>query len=104
MNSTHPKDRSLEPGDPMQLQGGFAGGDPALMLDCLIEEYAHMGRDAAEIRELFEDPGYQATRALADLFGAGFVRRRIATVLSRCGVIRTTASKEQKTDTEVIDV
>ncbi len=104
MNPTHPKDRNVEPDDPMQLQGGFAGGDPAIMLDCLIEEYAHMGMDAAAIRKLFEDPAFQATRALADRFGDVFVRDRIDRVVSRCGVIRATETGEQMTETEVIDV
>ena len=79
--------KELEPDDPMQLAGALAHGDPGLMLDCLVEEYAHMGFDAERILELFQ-PGYAATHALLLALGPEAVRQRVGEVLARCGVLR----------------
>lgn len=84
----HPRERPAEPRDPFQLTAGGAGGDPRLMLDCLVEEYARMGFSFEEIVALFEDPGLLATHGLRGLFGAEATRERVRDVLSRCGVLK----------------
>ena len=90
--SDHPKNRPAEPEDPFQMFAGGVEGDPGLMLDCLIEEYARMGIDADEIHGLFENPEFLATHGLRDHFGAEATRDRVRSVLARCGVLRVSAS------------
>jgi hypothetical protein len=84
----HPADRAWEPEDPMLMMGSQVMGDPEFMLQCLVEEYAHMGWDADAIAGIFHDPSYQATAGLTQLFGREGVRQRIERTLNRCGVIR----------------
>lgn len=86
--SEHPKDRPAELADPYQLIAGGVEGDPLLMLDCIVEEYARMGADEAQILGLFEDPMFLATHGLHGLLGAANTRERVRRTLSRCGVLR----------------
>ena len=89
--SEHPKDRPAEPADPFQMFAGGVEGDPELMLTCLVEEYSRLGYDAERLVALFDDPVFLATHGLRDLFGPGETRRRVLSVLERCGVLRVTA-------------
>ena len=84
----HPKDRAPERDDPMLLVASQIDGDPLVMIDCLIEEYARMGCDADEILGLFSNPKFQATAGLMQFFGRDAVEGRIRETLSRCGVMR----------------
>lgn len=86
--SEHPKDRPLAPDDPMLLSAVEMDGDPWIMLDCIIEEYARMGCDYEEIAAVFEQPFYEGTFGLTKTLGADAVRARIKETLSRCGVMR----------------
>lgn len=88
--SEHPKDRPAELADPLQLMAGGVEGDPLLMLDCIVEEYARMGADEEQVYALFEDPTFLATHGLHGLLGPASTRDRVRRVLSRCGVLRFT--------------
>lgn len=90
--SEHPKDRPAEPEDPFQMMAGGVPGDPALMFDCLVEEYARMGYGADALLALFENPEFVATHGLRGLFGPEGTRERVEGVLARCGVIRIRAT------------
>ena len=80
--------KSAEPEDPMRLRAELVEGDPQVMLDGLIEEYARMGWDAGQIARIFEDPFFGATHALASRLGGEVIRDRIEETLQRCGVFR----------------
>jgi hypothetical protein len=97
----HPKDRALEQDDPMLLVASQIDGDPLVMIDCLIEEYARMGCDADEILGLFLNPTFQATAGLMRFFGRDAVEERIRQTLSRCGVMRF-RSVEAEPDPEAL--
>lgn len=84
----HPKDRPIEADDPMEMMGATANGDPLIMLDGIVEEYARMGWGRERILELFDSPFFQATHGLQKLLGAEEVGRRIDATLKRCGVFR----------------
>lgn len=58
-----------EPDDPMELYGEEVMGDARIMLDCIVQEYAGQGMDAAHILSVFELPFYQATHRLYVLLG-----------------------------------
>ncbi|MAF66950.1 MAG: hypothetical protein CMJ84_15005 [Planctomycetes bacterium] len=88
----HPKDRPAEPADPLKMMAGGVAGDPGLMLDCMVEEYARIGFGEAQILELFESQEFLATHGLRNLFGSDGTRDRVREVLSRCGVMRVTTT------------
>ncbi len=94
MSQAHPRDRAVEPEDPMSLNADSAEGDPSVMVDSLIEEYARMGWDAPRIENLFRQPFFMATASLGELYGEEGIRERVAAVLARFGVhhFRTTVS------------
>ena len=92
----HPKNRPIEPEDPMVLNADAISGDPWLMLDGIVEEYARMGWSGDEIEQLFDQPFYQATHALKQNLGEVAVHARIRRTLSRCGLfcVQATYSDE----------
>jgi hypothetical protein len=84
----HPLDRGLEPEDPFELMAEPVGGDPQVMLECLLQEFIWMGWDAQSLELLFHSPDYPVLGALARHFGADELRRRIAEWTARTGVLR----------------
>jgi hypothetical protein len=84
----HPLERPAEADDPLALHATPAAGDPEVMLECLVQEYAWMGWDAEAIVALFRGPFSPALNALLRHYGEGGVRRRVAAVLGRMGVFR----------------
>jgi hypothetical protein len=87
-NRTHPRDRDAKPDDPLELSGIEVEGDPEVMLDCIVEEYARMGCGADDILRMFDDPFFQGPYGLTRAFGRDYVRLRVQGVLRRCGVLR----------------
>ncbi len=88
----HPATRPVEADDPLAPCATAVGGDPEVMLECLVQEYAWMGWDVSHILRLFGDPGYPALNGLLDHYGADGVRRRVAAVLARMGVFRVSGT------------
>ncbi len=93
----HPKDRPLKPDDPMEMMAATANGDPLVMLDSIVEEYARMGWGRDQIAELFDTPFFQATHGLKKLLGKEEIERRIEATLKRCGVFRVRAGNPKPT-------
>lgn len=89
----HPATRPVEPEDPMNLHGFEVPGDPEFMLKILVEEYARLGYSLEPLMALCRDPFYVGLHGLWRLFGEEGLRRRIATILSSCFVIRTRTSE-----------
>jgi len=85
----HPRDRAIEPEDPMLLTGEPVRGEPLFMLDSLIEEFAGQGWDKARILRLFDAPFFQATWGLRQALGRPRIEAHIDAVLARFGVQRT---------------
>jgi hypothetical protein len=81
----HPVSRPAEADDPLTLHATPVAGDPEVMLECLVQEYAWMGWDTEQILTLFRDPNYPALNALLCHYGEDGVRRRVAAVLGRMG-------------------
>jgi hypothetical protein len=93
-NITHPRDRAPQAGDPMEISGIEVEGDPQVMLECIIEEYARMGADADAIMRMFNDPYFQGPHGLTRVYGRQFIRYRVEQILDRCGVLRVSMSEE----------
>jgi hypothetical protein len=86
-----------EPDDPMQIRAEWMTGDQRVMLECLIEEFAHMGWDENQIAQMFENPFFLAAHGLRKRFGRKAVRKCIRQTLQRCGVFRCAISKSKPT-------
>ena len=85
--AVHPAMRPAEPDHPMALLAEPSEGDPALMLDCLVEEYAHLGYSGQEILQFFQNPFFQAAHGLREFFGEAELKRRIEEIIARCGIM-----------------
>jgi hypothetical protein len=84
----HPDTRDVEADDPLELHATPSPGDPAVMLACLVQEYAWLGCGVEEIVALFHDPGYPALNALLDLYGAAGLSERVESLVRQTGVLQ----------------
>jgi hypothetical protein len=75
-------------------------GDPEVMLQCLIEEFAWMGSTTEDLLALFRSPGYPVLNQLLAHFGADEVRRRIEERMEEYPALRFTEviADEPKSD------
>lgn len=96
----HPLSREVEADDPMELVAAPVPGDPELMLECVVQEFAQLGFDAAELVELFRSPAYPVLNQLLEHYGPNEVRRRVAAVLARSGVFRVRATVVEEPEPE----
>ena len=99
----HPATREMLPEDPLEMQAFEVPGDPELMFRLLVEEYARMGAGEEAIMQLARNPFYQGLYGLWLRFGEEGMRQRLAGIVRRCGVIRTTF-KEQAPPPETIQI
>lgn len=84
----HPLDRDATDDDPFELTADMVVGDPDVMLECLLQEFAWMGWNAQQVLELFHHPGYPVLCELRKFLGDDEVRRRVESLMSRWGVLR----------------
>jgi hypothetical protein len=82
----HPATRALEMEDPLEMFATAVPGDPEVMLQCLIQEYASMGWNTKQILSLFNDPSYPALHSLLHAYGESAIAEQIAALLDRSGV------------------
>lgn len=94
----HPATREVEADDPLELQATPSPGDPAVMLACLVQEYAWLGCGADEIVALFHNPEYPALNALLDLYGERSLRDRVEGLVRQTGVLRFSGSMVEEPD------
>ena len=78
--------KPLDPDDPMEIKAAVIAGDERLMMECLIEEFAHLGWDARKIARMFDEPFFLAAHGLEKRFGRQAVLEYIEHTLARCGV------------------
>jgi hypothetical protein len=100
----HPATREILPDDPMEMTGFELPGDPDLMLRLLVEDYARMGCGSDVIMQLARDPNYQAFYGLYQLFGEDELRRRVADVISRCGVMRVSKKEAEPPPDNLVQI
>ncbi len=68
------------------------------MMECLIEEFAHLGWSAKKIAGMFDQPYFLATHGLEQRFGRQAVVDCIEHTLARCGVFHF---EMKKTSTQI---
>ena len=100
----HPATREVLPEDPMDLHGFEVPGDPHLMMRMLVEDYARMGWNTEAIMSLANDPNYQVFHGLLRMFGEDELRRRIADVIARCGVMRVKTTERESPPTQLVQI
>ena len=84
----HPLTRSVEAEDPMELVPTMVEGDPEVMLESFVQEFAQMGYGEAELLALFTSPAYPVLHQLGVYYGEARLRQRIGEMLERTGVFR----------------
>jgi hypothetical protein len=84
----HPLERAAEADDPLELMAEPVAGDPAVMLECILQEFAWMGWDRAQLLALFHHPGYPVLCQLREHFGDDEVRRQVDALVERWGTWR----------------
>ena len=95
----HPMERDLGPEDPMELMAEPVVGDPEVMLQCLVQEFAWLGWDTESLLSLFHSPMYPVLNQLRELFGDEEVRRRVEDILGHGGIrVTETISEDPEED------
>jgi hypothetical protein len=94
----HPATRAAEQDDPLTLHAIPVGGDPEMMLHCVVQEYAWMGWGADDILALFRDPGYPVLGALLSWYGEEGLRERLRATLRQTGVFHYEATVSEEPD------
>jgi len=100
----HPASREILPDDPLEMHGFEISGDPLLMLQMLVEEYARIGWGVEAILALARDPNFQAFHGLWRRFGEDELRRRICKWLSRCGVFRVKTVEREPLSEHLVQI
>ncbi len=83
-----PETKPLDPDDPMEMKAAVIAGDEHLMMECLIEEFAHLGWGAKKIAKMFDEPFFLSSHGLEKQFGRKAVLECIEQTLARCGIFR----------------
>jgi hypothetical protein len=98
----HPATREVEADDPMELVAAPVAGDPEVMLDGLIQEFAMMGWDAEQLMALFRSPAYPLLHQLLAHYGEAAVRDRVEGLVGRSGLfqVREVFAEEPDDDEE----
>jgi hypothetical protein len=82
----------------MELIAAPVDGDPDLMLDCIVEEFAWQGYNSEQILRLFLHPDYPALNQLLDCFGPAEIRRRIGEMMNGFDALSVRASVVETPD------
>ena len=84
----HPMSRDVGADDPFEVNAEMVVGDPDLMMECILQEFALMGMTAEELISLFHNPGYPVLCELRGFLGDEAVRNRVQALIGRWGVMR----------------
>lgn len=99
---TDPRSRHAEPEDPMELMAEQVVGDPAIMLECILQEFAWMGWNSEQLLSLFHNPGYPMLCDLRAHYGDDEIRRQVEALVEGWGVFqfRETIAEPDPTEDE----
>lgn len=100
----HPLERDASDEDPFELHAEPVAGDPAVMLECMLQEFAWMGWDREELLALFHHPGYPVLCQLREHFGEDEVRRQVDSLLGRWGTLRFRETIAEPDEEETLEL
>jgi len=104
VEKVHPLTRAVEPEDPLELMAEPISGDPAAMLDGLLQEFAWLGYSEEELLGLFHNPGYPLLCELRVHFGDDEVRRQVTELVAQWGTLRFHETIVEEDPEELIQV
>ncbi|MBX9790518.1 MAG: hypothetical protein K2Y37_16485 [Pirellulales bacterium] len=84
----HPLTRDAAVEDPLELVATPVAGDPAVMLECILQEFAWMGWGAEQLLGLFYHPGYPLLCELRAYYGDDEIRRQVEALVAQWGVLQ----------------
>jgi hypothetical protein len=106
----HPLTRDAEAEDPMELFGTTVQGDPEVMLQCLVEEFAFLGWEADALLALFYSPQYPVLNQLRVQLGEERVREQVQELIGQragfriCATIDEEVEPDEETEPELIQI
>ena len=98
----HPLERDLAPEDPLELIAEPVIGDPDVMLQCMVQEFAWLGWEVEPLLALFHSPMYPVLNQLRDYFGDAEIQTRVRAIV-REGGIRVTETITEDPDERLED-
>lgn len=105
VEKVHPLSRQATEEDPLELMAQPAVGDPDVMLECILQEFAWMGWSVEQLLSLFQHPGYPVLNQLREFYGEAEVRRRVETLAARWGQLRFRETVvEPEEDVQVVQI
>ena len=106
VEKVHPLSRNADAEDPFELVATpVVGGDPAHMLECILQEFAWMGWNAEQLLSLFHNPGYPLLCQLQEHYGSEEIQRQVELLVSRWGVLQFREKiEEPEEEPEVVQI
>ena len=80
--------KEADPNDPLELRCKTIPGDPVFLARCVIEEFASLGYEAADLFTLFREPVYPMLNDILAREGEARVRGLIEQVLIQHGRLK----------------
>jgi hypothetical protein len=100
----HPASREALPDDPLEMQAFEIPGDRELMLRLLVEEYARIGWGVEAMMHMARDPNYTAFYGLLQSLGEEGLRRRVSSIVARCGVIQISKTECEPVSEQLVQI
>lgn len=105
VSKVHPLARDAQPEDPFELIAEPAAGDPSVMLECILQEFAWMGWNRDQLLALFYHPGYPLLVELRRAYGDEEIARRVQELIDRWGVLRFRETVvEPEAETQLVQI
>lgn len=105
VEKVHPLSRPADEEDPLELMAQPAIGDPDVMLECILQEFAWMGWSVEQLLSLFHHPGYPVLNQLREFYGDAEVRRRVEQLAAQWGQLRFRETiVEPEEDVQVVQI
>lgn len=105
VEKVHPLSRQATEEDPLELMAQPAVGDPDVMFECILQEFAWMGWGVEQLWSLFHHPAYPVLTQLRDFFGDAETRRRVEAFAASWGQLKFRETiVEAEEDVEVVQI
>lgn len=102
----HPLTRESTEEDPFALMAEPVPGDPQVMLECMLQEFAWLGYAPEQLLALFYDPGYPVLCQLREHFGDDVIREKVHAMAAAWGVLRfqETIAEPEQAEPELVQI
>jgi hypothetical protein len=107
VSKVHPLVREATEEDPLTLMADPVAGDPQLMFDCLLQEFAWLGYNAEQLVALFLNPDYPVLQQLHAHFGDEVIRQRVNDLVTQLGVLQfreSVAEPEREEELQLVQI